>query len=41
MISEINMGESIVLVPNPYYYDADKVKLQKITFRYITDPSTA
>ena len=41
MISEMNMGESVVLVKNPEYYDADKVNLEKVTFRYITDLSTA
>ena len=41
MISEMNMGESVVLVKNPEYYDAAKVSLDKITFRYITDMSTA
>ncbi|MDO4547553.1 MAG: peptide ABC transporter substrate-binding protein [Clostridia bacterium] len=40
-IAEINMGESIVLAKNPEYYDADKVMLEKVTFRYIADPSTA
>ncbi|MDR3051236.1 MAG: peptide ABC transporter substrate-binding protein [Oscillospiraceae bacterium] len=40
-VSEINLGESVVLVKNPEYYDADKVKLEKITFRYITDMGTA
>lgn len=40
-ISEMNMGESVVLVKNPEYYDADKVSLEKITFRYITDMATA
>lgn len=40
-ISEMNMGESVVLVKNPEYYDAEKVTLEKITFRYITDMSTA
>ena len=40
-ISEINLGESVVLVKNPEYYDAANVKLDKITFRYIADPSTA
>ena len=35
------MGESVVLVKNTEYYDADKVSLNKITFRYITDLSTA
>ena len=41
MVSEINLGESIVLVKNPHYYDADKVKLEKVTFRYIADQSTS
>jgi oligopeptide transport system substrate-binding protein len=40
-ISEMNMGESVVLVKNPEYYDAGKVNLEKITFRYISDLSTA
>ena len=41
MVSEIKLGESITLVKNPYYYDADKVQLEKVTFRYITDNATA
>ena len=41
MMSEINMGESFVLVKNPYYYDADQVKLDKITFRFIADLGTS
>lgn len=41
MMSEINMGESFVLVKNPNYYDADKVKLDKITFRFIPDLGTS
>ncbi len=40
-ISEMNMGESVVLVKNPEYYDAAKVNLEKITFRYIKEISTA
>ena len=40
-ISEINMGESIVLVKNENYWDAENVTLDKITFRYILDTSTA
>ncbi|MBQ8092326.1 MAG: peptide ABC transporter substrate-binding protein [Clostridia bacterium] len=40
-MSEINMGESFVLVKNPYYYDADQVKLEKITFRFIADLGTS
>ena len=41
MMSEINLGESFVLVKNPYYYDADKVNLEKITFRFIADLGTS
>ncbi|MDR2657269.1 MAG: peptide ABC transporter substrate-binding protein [Oscillospiraceae bacterium] len=40
-VEAFNMGESVVLVKNPEYYDADKVKLERITFRYITDSATA
>lgn len=40
-VTEMNMGESIVLAKNPNYYDADKVQLDKVTFRYITDNGTA
>ena len=41
MMSEINMGESFVLVKNPYYYDADKVNLEKVTYRFISDLGTS
>ncbi len=41
MVSEMNMGESVVLAKNPHYHDAGSVKLEKITFRYIADRSTA
>lgn len=40
-ISEINMGESIVLVKNENYWNAENVTLDKVTFRYIMDTSTA
>ena len=40
-MAEINMGESFVLEKNPYYYDADSVKLDKITFRFISDLGTS
>ena len=40
-VSEFNIGESVVLVKNPEYYNADLVKLEKITFRYIEDSGTA
>ena len=41
MMSEINLGESFVLVKNPYYYDADEVNLEKVTFRFIADLGTS
>ena len=40
-MSEINLGESFVLVKNPYYYDAEEVNLEKITFRFIPDLGTS
>ena len=40
-MAEINMGESFVLEKNPYYYDADEVNLDKITFRFISDLGTS
>lgn len=40
-MAEINMGESFVLEKNPYYYDAENVKLDKITFRFISDLGTS
>lgn len=40
-MAEINMGESFVLEKNPYYYDADSVKLDKVTFRFISDLGTS
>jgi oligopeptide transport system substrate-binding protein len=40
-MDEVNLGESYVLVKNPNYWDAANVKLEKITFRMIPDPSTA
>lgn len=41
MMSEINLGESFVLVKNPYYYDAEEVNLEKVTFRFIADLGTS
>ena len=40
-VTDMKLGESITLEKNPYYYDADKVQLDKVTFRYITDNATA
>ena len=40
-ITEINMGESVVLEKNEFYWNAENVQLEKITFRYIKDSSTA
>lgn len=40
-IAEMNMGESMVLVKNENYWDAENVSLEKLTFRYILDVSTA
>lgn len=40
-VSEINMGESVVLAKNENYWDAANVGLEKLTFRYILDLSTA
>jgi oligopeptide transport system substrate-binding protein len=40
-VSEFQIGERVVLVKNPEYYGAADVNLEKITFRYIFDLSTA
>ena len=40
-MAEINLGESFVLVKNPYYYDAEEVNLEKVTFRFIPDLGTS
>ncbi len=40
-VTEMNMGESIILEKNENYWNADSVTLDKITFRYILDTSTA
>lgn len=40
-VTEINMGESYVLEKNEYYWDAENVTLEKLTYRYITDVATA
>jgi ABC-type oligopeptide transport system substrate-binding subunit len=35
------MGESVVLVKNPNYYNAANTKLEKVTYRYIADLGTS
>lgn len=40
-ISEINMGEGIVMVKNENYWDAENVTMDKVNIRYILDTSTA
>ena len=40
-VTEINMGESIVVEKNENYWDAENVTLDKITFRYILATDTA
>lgn len=40
-IAEMNMGEGMVLVKNENYWNAENVTLEKLTFRYILDVSTA
>jgi oligopeptide transport system substrate-binding protein len=40
-VTEINSGERVVLEKNEHYWNADAVTLDKITFRYILDTSTA
>ena len=40
-ITEMKMGESFVLEKNENYWDAENVTLDKITYRYILDTSTA
>ncbi|MDW7668779.1 MAG: peptide ABC transporter substrate-binding protein, partial [Bacillota bacterium] len=41
MAEEYNQGEYISLVPNPNYYNAEKVKLERIRFDFLEDPSNA
>lgn len=36
-LAEYNPGESLVLEPNDFYYDADKVNLDRITYRFMDD----
>ena len=40
-VTEINSSERVVLEKNEHYWNADAVTLDKITFRYILDTSTA
>lgn len=41
MMTEYNFNESVVMVKNPNYWNAENVKLEKLTFRFILDSSTA
>ena len=41
MMKEISFGEGYELVKNPNYWNAANVKLEKLNFRFIPDPSTA
>ncbi|NNG02220.1 MAG: peptide ABC transporter substrate-binding protein [Desulfobacteraceae bacterium] len=40
-VAEMNIGKSMVLVKNEHYWNAGKVKLNKVTFRVIPELSTA
>lgn len=40
-VAEFNFGKSTVLEKNPFYYEADSVSLDKLTFRLVPDPATA
>lgn len=40
-ITEMNMGESMILEKNENYWDAANVTLEKLTYRYILDTSTS
>ena len=40
-MEEINLGEGYVLVKNENYWNAENVKLDKLTFRFILDTATA
>ncbi len=40
-VAEIRPSERYVLVKNEHYWDAENVTLEKLTFRYILDVSTA
>lgn len=40
-VTQINMGESYILEKNENYWDAENVTLEKLTYRYILDTSTA
>jgi len=40
-MEKITFGEGYQLVKNEYYWNADNVKLERVNFRFIPDPSTA
>ena len=41
MMKNIAFGEGYEMVKNPNYWNAANVKLEKLNFRFIPDPSTA
>lgn len=41
MMTEWLPKEKITMVPNPHYYDQDRVKLTKLTYVFVEDPNTA
>lgn len=41
LISDMSMGEYVVLTKNENYWDAENVALEKVTLRYVLDTATA
>ena len=41
VVTEINFNDSYVMAKNPYYWDAENVKLENLTFKFIADTTTA
>ncbi len=39
MMKEYSVGEKMTFVKNPYYYDADKILIEELEARFITDSS--
>lgn len=40
-VTEMNLGESVVMEKNEHYYGAENVNLQRVVFRYIKEQATA